>query len=267
MMKKFLKKVPILGPMGYALSRWLKFTGRRIRGKDTRGRNKYLFRRLQLTHEPQNGMEMPVQQITNLLNYTKASPLGQGPGPKDFPASLSMNIRGYYIEGSRNPEERLDFYPQDWTGKTVLDLGCNHGGMLLSIADKIKYGIGVDYDPTTINVANKVKSCLENNNLDFYVFNLENEDINLIRDFIPDEQIDVTLLLAVCAWIKNGSDVIDFVSKISKTLLFEANGTEDAQQDQISSLRSGYKNVELLYQVLGSKNGQEYVQRRLFFCY
>lgn len=266
-MKKILKQIPILGPAGYAFSKYLKRMGRRLRGKTDRGWEKYVFARRELTQEPQNGMERPVQQVANLLNYAKTSPKGQGAGPQDLPASLSMDINGYHMQGTRVPAERLDFYPHDWTGKTVLDIGCNHGGMLLSVADKIKQGIGLDFDDLMINAATKIRSTTNHTNLDFYFFNLEDEDLNLIRDFIPGERVDVTLLLAVCAWIKNGDQVIEFVSKISDTLLFEANGVEEDQQRQISMLQKGYKNVDLLYQVTGEKNGQEYVQRRLFFCY
>ncbi|MCR9215174.1 MAG: methyltransferase [Proteobacteria bacterium] len=212
-------------------------------------------------------MDRPVQQITNLLNYAKTSTKGQGAGPKDLPASLSMDINGYHMEGTRVPAERLDFYPRDWEGKTVLDIGCNHGGMLLSIADKIQQGVGLDFDDPTINAANKIRSATNRTNLDFYFFNLENEDLNLIRDFIPGEKVDVTLLLAVCAWIKNGDQVIDFVSKLSETLLFESNGREDQQQQQYDALKRGYQNVDLLNQIVGNKDGEEYVQRRLYFCY
>ncbi|MCG8490176.1 MAG: class I SAM-dependent methyltransferase [Sneathiellales bacterium] len=264
--KYVLKNIPVFGPLGNHTARFVKKTSRKLRGKTSRGWEKYVFKRHELTKNSGQSGNFSVQQVTNLLNYCKSSTAGQGAGPADFPASVSITVDGHFLKGSRDPEERLEHFPSNWEGKTVLDIGCNHGGMLFSIADKIGHGIGIDFDIATVNAANKIRSANGSQNLDFYAFDLENEDLNLIRDFIVDEKVDITFLLAVCAWIQNPNEVIEFVSKISKTLLFETNGGEDEQQSQLASLHKCYENVETLYQVKNNKNGEEYIQRRLLFC-
>lgn len=262
-LKDILKKIPVLGPMGNNAARFVKRTSRKLRGKTSRGWDNYTFVREPLPSQE----DISVHQIVNLLNYLKTSTVGQGAGPLNMPASVSMTLKGKVIRGTREPEERLKYFPQTFDGKTVLDIGSSHGGMLFSIADKIEHGVGIDFDILAVNTANKIRSSIGSRNLDFYSFNLEKEDLNLIRDLIPTEQVDVTFLLAVCAWIKNSDDVIHFVSKISKTLFFEANGDEEVQQAQIASLRKNYQNVDFLMEVTNTKNGQNYVQRRLFFCH
>ncbi len=261
--KKALKNIPILGPIGNNAARFVKRTSRKLRGKTSRGWDQYTFAREPL---PTEG-DTSVHQIINLLNYLKTSSVGQGAGPLNMPASVSMTIKNQRIQGTREAEERLNFFPQPFDEKTVLDIGSSHGGMLFSIADRIKHGIGIDFDILAVNTANKIRSVNNNQNLDFFAFDLEKEDLNLIRDLIPSHQVDVTFLLAVCAWIKNSDEVIHFVSGISKTLFFETNGDEEVQQSQINSLRKNYQNVDFLMQVTNTKNGQEYVQRRLFFCH
>ncbi|MBO6827013.1 MAG: hypothetical protein JJ879_12480 [Sneathiella sp.] len=262
-LKSFFKSIPIIGPLGNKLARLAKRTSRRIRGKTSRGWEQYTFSREPLPKDE----DISVPQIINLLNYLKTSSVGQGAGPLNMPASVSMKIKGQYIKGTREAEERLNFFPQQLEGKTVLDIGSSHGGMLFSVADKIKHGVGIDFDILAVNTANKIRSVTQQHNLDFFAFDLEKEDLNLILDLIPEEKVDVTFLLAVCAWIKNSDQVIQFISKISTTLFFETNGDEEVQQQQIECLRRHYQKVDSLMEVTNSKNGQEYVQRRLFFCH
>jgi SAM-dependent methyltransferase len=262
-LKKTLKNIPVLGPMGNNAARFVKRTSRKLRGKTSRGWDQYTFTREILPTQE----DTSVHQVVNLLNYLKTSTVGQGAGPLNMPASVSMTIKGQRIQGTREAEERLDFFPQSFEGKTVLDIGSSHGGMLFAIADKIEHGVGIDFDILAVNTANKIRSVTHRQNLDFFAFDLEKENLELIRDLIPTDQVDVTFLLAVCAWIKNSDDVIHFISQISKTLFFETNGDEEVQQSQIDSLRKNFQNVDFLMQVTNTKNGQEYVQRRLFFCH
>ena len=268
-MKDTLKNIPVLGTLGTETARSLKRFGRKLRGKNPRGWDKYKFQRIPLSAALQDGMDRPTQQIVNLLNYSKSSDKGQG----DAYSNVSIkDLHQAYINGEdvveegRAPSKRLEHVPFDFKGKTVLDIGCNQGHMLFFLADRIKYGIGLDYDPPVVNAANKIRAHRKAHHLDFYIFDLENDPLELMEDMIPEEKIDIVFLLAVCAWIKNGAEVIARISRVSDNLLFEAHGTEEQQKEQIETLHKHYKNVKLLHQTKREKNGVEYFQRQMFLC-
>lgn len=203
---------------------------------------------------------MPTQQIINLLNYTKTS--GSIYNGQDFPAGYhTINVSGLFLQGQRNLEERYARIPFDFTGKSVIDMGCNQGGMLFAIADKIKSGTGIDYDSRVINAANKIRGYTKNNHIEFYTFNMEKEDLDLVRDFIPAGKVDVAFLLAVCVYLSNWRDVIDMTTKIADNLLFEANGKPDQQRQQHEHLRTRYKTVRLL-----SSDSDDRHVRNLYWC-
>lgn len=250
------KNIPLVGSAGSYLARIIRRAGRKLRGKDVSGRDIYVFKRLPLS----GGENIQTQQILNLLNYTKTS--GSIYNGQDFPAGYhTISVSGLRLKGQRDLEERFARIPVDFTGKSVIDMGCNQGGMLFAIADKIKTGTGIDYDSRVINAANKVRSYTKNNHLEFYTFNMEKEDLELIRDFIPSEKVDVAFLLAVCVYLSNWRDVIDLTTKIANSLLFESNGDADQQREQQEYLKTRYKIVRLL-----SADSDDRHVRNLYWC-
>jgi 2-polyprenyl-3-methyl-5-hydroxy-6-metoxy-1,4-benzoquinol methylase len=250
------KKIPLIGPAGSYVARIIRRAGRKLRGKDGSGRDIYVFKRLPLT----GGENVQTQQVLNLLNYTKTS--GSIYNGQDFPAGYhTINMPGLRLQGQRNLEERYARIPVDFTGKSVIDMGCNQGGMLFAIADKIKSGTGIDFDSRVINAANKVRAYTKNNHLEFYTFNMAQEDLELVRDFIPSEKVDVAFLLAVCVYLPNWRVVIDLTTKIANNLLFESNGDLDQQREQQEYLKTRYKNVQLL-----SSTSDDRHVRNLYWC-
>lgn len=242
--------------MSFMITRVIRQVGRKLRGKDRSGREPYVFKRLPLL----NGQSMQTQQIMNLLNYTKTS--GSIYNGQEFPAGYhTINLPGLMLQGQRNLEERYARIPLDFTGKSVIDMGCNLGGMLFAIADKIKSGTGIDYDSRVINAANKVRSYTRNNHIEFYTFNMEKEDLDLLRDFIPSGKVDVAFLLSVCVYLSNWRDVIDMATKLADSLLFESNGRANQQRQELEYLRSRYLTVNLL-----SSDSDDRHARKLYFC-
>ncbi len=202
-------------------------------------------------------------KIINLLNYTKKSGATYS-GELYNSGYHTLNLGGKILSGQRNPGERFKNIPYDFNGKSVLDIGSNQGGMLHSIADIISYGVGIDYDSKMINVSNRIKSFSSNNNLDFYTFDLEKENLNYIRDFIISETVDICFLLSVCMWLNNWRDLIKFCCSISKNLLFESNGSDSQQKEQIDFLYKVYKNVQLINETSDDDLRQK--KRKLFLC-
>lgn len=207
--------------------------------------------------------DVEVSKLKNLTAYTKTS--GSPYDARDFPHGYhTLRVAGHELKGQRDASQRLQGVPFEFAGATVLDLGCNQGGMLFEIADQIKSGIGVDYDYRMVNVANRVRSFGSVNNLDFYVFDLDHENLNLLRNFLCGPGVDIVFLLAVCEWLKNWKSVIDMARAISPAMLFETNGPVAMQSDQEAYLRSVYADVSM---VRGASTDDLTEQRRkLFLC-
>jgi len=244
----------VMGSLGWAIKAALKrLPLSRQSPTDTR----FAFKR-----EPIETPDRDFRQIVNLLNFTKTSESQYS--AQHFPAAYhTIDFNGRKLAGQRDPAKRLAQVPFDFEGKTVLDFGCNQGGMIFQIRDKIKWAVGVDYDYRMINAANKIKSSLDSPGVDFYVLDLQKDPLDLISDFLPDDRADVCFLLAVCMWLDNWREVIDFAQNKSKAMLFESNGSVAQQNDQIAYLKARYKNVRLLSETSDDDPGQKY--RKLFF--
>lgn len=182
------------------------------------------------------------RRVLNLLGYTKSS--GSDYRAEKYPAGYhSIEMGGKVYRGQRNPAQRLAPVPFDFKGKSVLDIGCNQGGMLFAVADRISYGVGVDFDSRMINAANRVRSYKQQHNLDFYVFDLEKENFGYLQDFLHGRKVDIVFLLSVCMWIENWRDLIDWVSGITDHVLFETNGSPEQQREQEQYLSRKFHDV------------------------
>ena len=218
---------------------------RRVRRWLKAGRNGRNYRFERACSRDPDPHRRDAKQIINLLNYSKTS--NSSYCADEFAAGYhTITLNGERLDGQRDPTRRLEAVPIDFADKTVLDLGCNQGGMLFQVADRAKWCVGVDYNPRLINISNRLRAAKGAFNSNFYVFDLDREDLQLIRDFLPGERVDVCFLLSVCMWLKNWRAVIKFAASVSAVLLFEANGTERQQQEQIETLASEFEIVRML---------------------
>jgi len=102
-----------------------------------------------------DGIDLEGQKILNLISYAKNSTNAYN--AEKFEAGYhTFKINGREFKGQRDPERRLKDVPFDFDGASVLDIGSNQGGMLLSIAHRIKAGVGVDFDYKMVNLANRI---------------------------------------------------------------------------------------------------------------
>lgn len=213
---------------------------------------------------PVSNQDKEINRIIRLLDYAKEKNPYSG---KKFEAGYqTQKIGDKVLVGQRDMNKRLAKIPYDFTNKTVLDIGTNQGGMLFAIADKIKYGVGVDYNSKLINVANRIKSVSQVSNVDFYVFNLDKEPLSIINNFIKTDKIDICFFLSMCRWVTKWRDVIDYIYKISETLLFEANGSNELKAQEIDYLNRIYKRVILLSRDSDDDKVNNKT-RRLYICY
>ena len=140
----------------------------------------------------------------------------------------SFNLNNINIVGQRNPKKRLKIIKEyvDFNDKIVLDFGCNSGGMLLHLFE-IKKGIGYDFNNNCINAAKYINSILKyNNDLSFYVKDLNSLDFSEIKDI----KIDIVFLLALGSWIKKWKELYTFAVNNSNLIIYETNNDKEAMQ-------------------------------------
>lgn len=218
---------------------------------------------LLLTQDSETAQDIKLRKVLHTLGYVTTNDVAYN-GESYSIGYHSLTIGGRYFRGQRECSERLKTIPLDFKGKTVLDLGCNSGGILHTLAGEIKQGYGIDWDSKCINAANLIKTSNHSNNLHFYTHDLDRDHLSMIENYTLDQKVDVAFLLSVCAWIKNWRNVIDFVAQIAPTLVFEANGSEAQQQQQLSRLRQQYKSVEKLTEK--SVDDHSFHDRVLYLC-
>ena len=183
------------------------------------------------------------KKIYELLKYTKTSN-SQYKGKCWDTGYHTITVDGIVYEGQRKPAERLKDIPYDFADKSVLDIGCNQGGMLFELKDKISNGVGVDYDYKLVNCANKIKSYQDLNHLNFFVHDLDKDPLDNLNYYNNNEKYDIVFLLAVCVWIKNWKELIKWVYNNSDKCLFETN--KNFQKEHIDELKKFYKNIEII---------------------
>lgn len=155
-------------------------------------------------------------------------------------------------EGIRDPLTRIKHISLDFNDKTVLDIGCNCGGTLFSIADKIKFGYGCDINPFAIDFANGLIKQYNIKNLNFKVADLSKwQDYNLPKT-------DIVFALAIAKWIQPWREIIKYVN--APAVIFETHGKGNMQPEQVNWLKENYNTVELLLE------NYEEGKRKLYLC-
>ncbi|HVT82716.1 MAG TPA: methyltransferase domain-containing protein [Phycisphaerae bacterium] len=185
-------------------------------------------------------------------------------GTKNFAGYHSMVILGHYFRGQRECRERLAKVPFDFTQKSVLDVGCNAGGMLHALAGTVAVATGIDYDARCINAANIVAAVNGTPNLSFFTLDLEKDDLSQIEVLTIRRKIDICFLLSVCMWIKNWKDVITRLSTFCENMLFESNGSALQQKEQMEFVATCYEQVLLIQE--GSPDDPGKKERSLYLC-
>lgn len=115
---------------------------------------------------------------------------------KKFKNYYNYSFGNSKFKGLRNSLNRIKQIPINFKNKTILDLGCNAGGMLFPIAKTIKYGFGYDFDEDAISLANKIKKDNNINNLDFYVMDFEKDELKFPKT-------DIVFMLSIANWVSN----------------------------------------------------------------
>jgi 2-polyprenyl-3-methyl-5-hydroxy-6-metoxy-1,4-benzoquinol methylase len=209
-------------------------------------------------------MTDPNQRILDLIQYSvgrKRQTFGHG-----FESAYhDIAIGDIKYKGQRNVAKRIARMGYDFKGKTVLDIGCNIGGILHHLSQNIHRGIGIDSNAKCINAANAIRSANQQTSVDFFVFDVTKEPLATLEDFSIDPY-DVILFLSMALWIKNWKDVVKWIHP--RDLIYETNGNDLSQAGQVVFLKQRYFSViQLTEQSDDDKRpGGKSKLRRMYLC-
>lgn len=139
----------------------------------------------------------------------------------------SFDLWNLHLKGQRNPKQRLDIMRQhyDFTGKTLVDIGCNTGGMMFHCIE-LKSAYGTDMDAVCIDAAKTIqKQLLIFPNYHFTVANLDESDPSVT--FPVDQQVDVVFLLSLGSWLKKWKEVYQYALEHASILFLETNNDDE----------------------------------------
>ena len=142
----------------------------------------------------------------------------------------SINIHNINSLGQRTPIKRMEtiIKKYNFTDKTVFDLGCNIGGMLLHLP-QIKKGIGVDFDESCINCGNYIANILKFNDISFYKHDLNNFSLIDKMNELNIKKIDIIFILSIGSWATNWMQLYINCINNSNTILLETNNDNEGK--------------------------------------
>lgn len=144
----------------------------------------------------------------------------------------SYNLGVVNITGQRNPAQRLWEIKKhvDFHGKTVVDFGCNAGGMLHHLPE-ISRGYGFDFDDRCVNAANQISILLGREELEYQTHDFDRQDYSLLKQKLPTH-CDVAFLLSLGSWVKSWKTLYGTALECADKLVVEVNNKSQIK-DQI----------------------------------
>lgn len=139
----------------------------------------------------------------------------------------TFDLWNLQCKGQRNPKQRLDIMRQhyDFTGKTLVDIGCNTGGMMFHCLE-LKAGYGTDMDMSCIEAARLIqKHLLIYPNYHFTTANFDESEPSVA--FPSDVTVDVVFLLSLGSWIKKWRELYRYAIDHAITIFLETNNDDE----------------------------------------
>jgi 2-polyprenyl-3-methyl-5-hydroxy-6-metoxy-1,4-benzoquinol methylase len=149
-------------------------------------------------------------------------------------------------EAQRDSSKRLNRFGLNtkiMKGRTVLDLGCNIGGVLFE-AQKYQPAkcIGIEYDKEKVEIARQITAFSGLHNICFFTGDIEKLTVDEIGG-----AFDIVFCFAVEAHIKKKRRLFRTLGKVTKgTLYFEGNSSSDPEIIQKYLKDNGFKDVNFL---------------------
>ena len=157
-------------------------------------------------------------------------------------AYYAIDYEGYHFPGERPWNERWDRLKElsNYSGKTILELGCNMG--LLSIHLLKEAGaekcIGIDHDKKILESAKLIS--------EVYKVNPQFKQINFdaVKDWESDllsENIDIVFALNVLNWVNDKKRFLNFLVNFPE-IIFEGHDITEVERNRFEKI--GFKTIE-----------------------
>ena len=210
--------------------------------------------------------EDEIRHIKNLLKSTvgyKLTPLAFQSWHNSLEFGYhSFQIGNLKITAQRNPVERLNNIRKyiDFTDKTVIDLGCNVGGMILHL-NEIRRGLGFDYDKKAIKVANKLSNIFQSQ------CTFQSADLNRFSFSRIPSNVDfsetIIFLFSLGSWIKNWRRLYKKAHLTGSLIVLEVNNPIEGAA-QIKFFKELGRSLILISNkskddITGNENRQTYI--------
>ncbi len=164
----------------------------------------------------------------------------------------SIDLPHTKVTGARNSSERLEAFHTTWArggdlrGRSILDLGCNTGGMLFAV-QKHKPGrcLGVEHGADKMRVARRIATYNALDNMKFMAGDL---DALTARQIVGEKQFDIVFSFAVERHIKDRPRFYRLLGEVTKDILyFETNAiSEPADVRRLLLEEGGFAFVDQL---------------------
>lgn len=185
-------------------------------------------------------------------NYFKSNSWGIN---GNLPAGYhSLNFFGLNIPGQRDCKRRIAKISQfiNFQGKSVIDFGCNTGGMLFSIEDPA-FCLGLDYDKAAISVAKKIKASIFNTGLQEYssrfqfkACDFDKVNYEKILGELSKKYFDIALLGSLGSWVRKWRSLYSVALEVSKLIIFEENNSNEGEEQIIFFKMMGAKVTKII---------------------
>lgn len=186
-----------------------------------------------------------IKDLQTLLQSTTGYTVANGWNNRGQNGYQSLQLYNMNLVGQRNCLQRINEMRSvyDFTGKTIVDLGCNVGGMLHHIQEG-KFGIGVEYDKRSVEVAKQINRYLGPLLLPsiFFDLNLDTpEAANSTKMLLQNYKPDVVFLLSLGSWIKRWRELYSSVEESVKYIFLEVNNESEGRDQLTFFSEKGWK--------------------------
>ena len=148
-------------------------------------------------------------------------------------------------ESRRHAADRLNGFgltPDVVKGKSVLDLGCNAGAMLLELSNLgIRRGLGLEFDQAKVLLAREIAALS-----DLHMLSFEQADIDKV-DSVSTGQFDIVLALAIEGHVNDPQRLFPLLGQLTLEMLcFEGNSNCDTAATEVHLRAAGFTSVKHL---------------------
>jgi SAM-dependent methyltransferase len=163
------------------------------------------------------------------------------------------------IQGRRDPYKRIRALEKvyDFSQKTVVDIGCNSGGMLFALQSQgsLKKGFGYEISEKCLNIARDQVKMDGLKNIKFIEQDLT---LPIVKEY---PKCDIAFMFSVANWVGQWRYILRALQRSADCVAFEANGRPGKQLDQIDFLHGNFDSVRRV--LIDAEDGNI---RRLFLC-